>query len=48
MQTARYSHGPDVQQMLYGSEGNFGVITSVVVKVRTHDDDIIIRPGLAG
>ena len=33
VQTARYSHGPDVQQMLYGSERNFGVITSVVVKV---------------
>jgi alkyldihydroxyacetonephosphate synthase len=30
---ARYAHGSDIQNMIVGSEGNFGVITSVVVKV---------------
>ena len=33
MTQPRYAHGPDLQQMLIGSEGNFGVITSVVVHV---------------
>ena len=30
---ARSSHGPEVQQPLFGSEGNFGVIVSATVKV---------------
>ena len=30
---ARYAHGSDIQQIIVGSEGNFGVITSVMVKV---------------
>eukprot|EP01052_Picozoa_sp_SAG31_P012574 SAG31_NODE_738_length_12447_cov_4.809848_6_plen_500_part_00 len=33
IRVARYAHGPDAQQLLFGSEGNFGVITSAVVKV---------------
>ena len=33
MTQPRYAHGPDAQNMLIGSEGNFGVITSVVVHV---------------
>lgn len=33
MTQPRYAHGPDVQNMLIGSEGNFGIITSVVVHV---------------
>ena len=33
MTQPRYCHGPDIQKMLIGSEGNFGVITSVVVHV---------------
>jgi len=30
---ARYAHGPDMHNMLFGSEGNYGVITSAFVKV---------------
>ena len=31
--TARSSHGPELQQLLYGSEGNLGMIVSALVKV---------------
>lgn len=30
---ARYAHGSDFQKLIIGSEGNFGIITSVVVNV---------------
>ena len=31
--TARSSHGPDLQRLLYGSEGYLGLIVSATVKV---------------
>lgn len=30
----RMSHGPDVHHLLMGSEGNFGIITEAVIKVK--------------
>lgn len=30
----RISNGPDLNQLLIGSEGNYGVITEVVIKVK--------------
>jgi alkyldihydroxyacetonephosphate synthase len=30
---ARSSHGPELQQLLFGSEGNFGVIVTASVKI---------------
>ncbi len=32
--SARQSTGSDVQQLLFGSEGNFGLITKVVIRIR--------------
>jgi len=31
---ARVSNGPDMQQMIMGSEGNYGIVTDVTVRVR--------------
>ena len=39
----RSSHGPDLHQLLYGSEGNLGMIVSAVVKVHHADHTVILH-----